>query len=287
MSVKKYHVFIGVVVGVVLGILANRNREYLINAQFIRNHWHFRKPIENTDQLIKSDKVMIFLSFGQSNAANYGNGTYQCRNEIYNFYKGEIFPAKEPLLGPDGAGCSVWTRVADMLVDSGLYSKVIIVPIGIGQTSITKWTSGDCRTILDKALEDLKEKNIKLTHIFWDQGETDNVDGTTKQEYKSRLNKLVQIFRSNGFNAPFYSSITSYFPYNNDYPLGINPKITTAQTEVIEERKDVFPGPNTDSLNLAYYRADAVHFTEKGLDKLAEAWFKKIKESENQALSVH
>jgi len=276
---KRYQILLAVSIGIVIGILANRNREYLINAQFIRNHLHFRKKIENPQSVVKSDHTIIFLAFGQSNSANYGNGTYRCKNEVYNFYKENLYHAKEPLLGPDGSGSSVWTRVADLLIDSGLCKRVIIVPIGIGQTSISKWVDGDCRKILDKTLTDLKAANIQLTHIFWDQGETDNVDGTKKSGYKQKLNQLIDVFRDQGFKAPFYSSVTSYFPYNNDYPLGINPEITGAQTEVINERQDVLAGPNTDSLNLAYYRADAVHFTEKGLDKLAYSWFKKIKEN--------
>ena len=32
-------------IGVVFGITANRNREYLINAQFIRDHWYFRNVV--------------------------------------------------------------------------------------------------------------------------------------------------------------------------------------------------------------------------------------------------
>jgi hypothetical protein len=272
----KYIVFI--VIGVLLGILAERNKEYLINAQFIRNHWHFRKVVADKDKILQSDKTMIFLAFGQSNSADYGNGTYACRNEVYNYYKGELYKAKEPLLGPDGSGSSVWTRVADMLIDSGIYKRIVIVPFGIGSTSIQRWLTGDCREKLDEILAYVKKDNIKPNYIFWDQGETDNVDKTTKAQYKERLKKLIQIFRDRQINAPFMTAITGYFPYDNDYPLGIDTNITSAQEEVTKELTNVKRGPNTDSLNLAYYRADGVHFTEKGLDKLAYEWYKKIKE---------
>lgn len=265
------------VIGVITGILANRNREYLINAQFIRDHWHFRKKIDNKQQIMNEPKVMICLTFGQSNAANYGNGTYTCKNEVYNYYKGDLYKAKEPLLGPDGGGSSVWTRVADMLIDSGLYQKVVIVPCAIGGTSVKCWSDGVCKNKLLETLNYLKKDNIKLTHILWDQGETDNVDNTTTFEYKERLKKVIKTIRDRGVIAPFFISITSYFPYNNNNLNGIDPDIVNAQYEVISEMKDVEQGPNTDSLNLAYYRADAVHFTEKGLDKLAQSWFEKIR----------
>lgn len=275
---KKVTLYIGLVaVGALLGIIAQRNKEHLIDAQYIRDHWHFRKVLPNKNEIAKSEKTMVFLAIGQSNAANYGLGDYQCKNEVYNYYKGELYRAKEPLLGPDGGNTSVWTRVADMLIDSGLYKKVIIVPCAIGSTPIECWTDGDCKKVLERTLDELNKDHIKLTHIFWDQGETDNVNGTTKLQYKEKLKKLIGFIRSKNFNAPFFSSITSYVPYGNEYPFGINPNITGAQHEVINETSNVFSGPNTDDLNLAYYRNDAVHFTEKGLDRLAKDWFDKIK----------
>lgn len=265
-------------IGALLGIFANRNKEYLINAQFIRNNWHFRKVVSDKEAILRSKGVMIFLAFGQSNAGNYGgDGKYDCRNEVYNFYKGDLYHAKEPLLGPDGGGSSVWTRVADMVIDSGLYSKVVIVPCAIGGTSVDCWANGFCKDKLVSTLNYLQKDNVKLTHVFWDQGETDNVDKTTKEQYKERLKKVIEIIRDKQPEVPFYSSITSYFPYNNDNVNGVDQDIVKAQNEIIKEVQNVKMGPNTDSLNLAYYRADAVHFTEKGLDKLAQKWFESIK----------
>lgn len=270
----KYALLIGL--GVVLGILANRNREYLINAQFIRNHLHFRDKISDKAGVLRQPRVMIFLAFGQSNAGNYGAGSYTCRNEVYNYYKGDLYKAQEPLLGPDGGGTSVWTRVADMVIDSGLYDKVVIVPCAIGGTSVKCWAEGPCKKKLLETLDYLQADSINLTHIFWDQGETDNVDNTTTDEYKRRLGEVIKMIRSRNFKAPFFTTISSYFPYNNDNVNGIDPDIVNAQKEMISKMSGVKEGPNTDSLNLAYYRADAVHFTEKGLDILAMKWFQKI-----------
>ena len=263
--------------GILLGIIANRNREYLINAQFIRDHWHFRKVIADKNSILKSEKTIVFLAFGQSNSADYGEGIYTCKNEIYNYYKGDLYRAKEPLLGADGSGSSVWTRVADLMIDSGLCKKVVIIPCGIGSTSVKCWSEGDCRKKLQATLDYLKKDNIKLTYVFWDQGETDNVDKTTKAEYKARLKNVINIVRQNNFNADFYCTITSYVPFNNNNPMGINEAITSAQKETIAEIKNVKEGPDTDSLNLAYYRFDYLHFTAHGLDKLAYQWYKKIK----------
>src|SRR5690606_9669509 len=119
---------------------------------------------------------------------------------------------------------------------------------------------------------------IRLTHIFWSQGETDNVDGTTAVAYGRELEKVIGHFRSRGIDAPFFVSQTSYFPFNNNNPLGISEQVLQGQLAVLDSVNRVVEGPNMDALNLAYYRYDAVHFSEKGLDQLAEAWYKVIKD---------
>src|SRR5574339_1091325 len=77
--------------------------------------------------------TMIALTFGQSNAGNYGKGEYILHNNsVFNYYEGQLYTAKDPLIGTTGTGVSVWTRVADMVIDSGLYKRVIIIPIAVG-----------------------------------------------------------------------------------------------------------------------------------------------------------
>lgn len=274
---KNYKNILLLLIGILSGIVANRYRSYLIDAHFIRQHFHFRKAIIDKGNIINSEDVMVFLAIGQSNAANYGAGNYIPRNEVYNYNKGSLYKAKEPLLGADGAESSPWIRLADMVIDKGLYKKVIIVPCAIGGSSIKCWSAGECRLKLEETLNYLDKDNIKLTHVFWFQGETDNVDNTSSLQYKSQLKETVELIRNKQKDAMFYTSITSYFPFNNDKPHGIDSNITNAQWDVIREMKNyVKPGPNTDSLNLAIYRSDAIHFTEKGLDRLAYEWFKKI-----------
>ncbi len=267
-------------IGIILGILANRNREYLINAQVIRDYFHFRNKIDNYKSFLRTDSTMVCFVIGQSNAADYGKGIYIPRNkEIYNFYKGDLFKAKEPLLGSDGPGSSVWTRVADMLIDSGNFKRVVIIPCAIGSTSVNCWAEGKCKKKLINTLEYLKENNIRVSHIFWDQGETDNVNNTSKESYKLYLKEVINTFRSYQIDAPFYVSITSYVPFENNNPFGINEQITNAQKEIIRSVNNVKEGPNTDSINLGFYRYQDLHFTEKGLDLFAKKWYEKIIQS--------
>lgn len=265
------------IIGCILGILISNYKEYLVDGQFIRDHFHFREVINSKSEIIQSKDVLVLFTFGQSNSANYGDGSYVAKNNVLNYYKGNLYHAKEPLLGPDGKGSSVWTRLGDIMIDSGMCETVIIIPIGIGGTSIQSWLSGKPREKLNEVFGYLKEDGLKPTHIFWIQGETDNVDKTTKVQYKSRLKQLISLFRKANIDAPFYTTITSYFPYNNNNYLGVDKEIAGAQLEISKELRGVKEGPNTDLLNLAYYRADAIHLTKTGLDKLAKEWYKKIK----------
>jgi hypothetical protein len=275
---KKIIVPIIFIIGGMLGILANRNKEYLINAQFIRNNFHFRKKIEN-DKVFGRDSTIVFFAIGQSNAADYGKGIYTPKNnEIYNYYKSDLFKAKEPLLGSDGSGSSVWTRVADILINSGYFKRVVIIPCAIGSTSVKCWAEGTCKQKLIKTLEYLKKDKIKVSHIFWDQGETDNVNNTSKESYELYLKEVISTFRSYHIDAPFFVSISSYVPFENNNPFGINEQITNAQKEIIHTVKNIKEGPNTDSINLGFYRYQDLHFTEKGLDLLAKKWVEKILE---------
>jgi hypothetical protein len=86
-------------------------------------------------KLLHSDSTSIILTFGQSNSANHGQGSYECHNQVLKYFNGDLYQAKEPLLGASGNGCSVWTRFSDLLIDGGLYKRVIIIPIGIGSST--------------------------------------------------------------------------------------------------------------------------------------------------------
>lgn len=281
-KILKYLVCI--MIGVLLGILANRNKKHLIDAKFIRENLHMRRALSKSDFLTNSDSVLVFMAIGQSNAANYGNGTYVCKSkEVYNYYRGSIYRAQEPLLGSDGGGSSVWTRLADLLIENGIYKKVLIVPSAIGASSVQCWSEGSCKKKLGRLLNELQEDNIKVSYIFWMQGETDNANNTSTNTYKQHLKSVVDQIQEKQRSAVFYTSITSYFPYGDSSKsskvYGIDLNITTAQRELANEMSNLKLGPDTDELNLAYYRSDAVHFTEKGLDELAYMWYETIKEN--------
>jgi hypothetical protein len=180
------------------------------------------------------------------------------------------------MFGADGLKGSVWTRLADMLVDSGMCDRVVFVTIGIGGTSVQCWTDGECSEYLKDTLEYLKSDKIRLTHILWHQGEQDNLQNTDHAEYTARMNRLLTIIRDYGQDAPIYVSLASYHPhdYNRSY---VSTEVRQGQIEFINENSGVLLGPDTDSLVSKDDRYDGVHFSTKGLDIFAGLWLNAIR----------
>jgi hypothetical protein len=222
-------------------------------------------------RLIHSDSTAVILSLGQSNAASSGQGSYSCRNEVYEFFNDTLYLASDPLLGDVGnGGCSVWTRVADRMIDSGLYQRVILIPVAIGATTIDCWAHGQCSKRLQERLEMITRNGISVTHVIWHQGESDNLENTSKVDYKCGLKEVIGRIRQAGVGAPFWVCLASYHPgMIGVKEQGIDTCIRQAQMEFIRETTGVRPGPDTDLLNLASDRHDGVHFSRTGLDKYA------------------
>ncbi|HZI25622.1 MAG TPA: sialate O-acetylesterase [Chryseolinea sp.] len=228
--------------------------------------------------LLHSDSTAVILTMGQSNAASFGEGNYVCRNDVYEYFKGDLIVAKEPLLGAFGnGGCSVWTRVSDMLIDSGYFRRIILVPIGIGSSSIQCWDDGDCNKKLKETLNQIRKDQIKITHIIWHQGETDNFENTPKAVYKHRLNSVLSQIRQYGIDSDFFVCIASYNPPQvGTVSNALDTAIQNAQIEFAKEVKGVKLGANTDSISLATDRFDGVHFSRSGLDKFAIKMYYKL-----------
>ena len=99
----------------------------------------------------KVPRVMVALVFGQSNAANWGQGRRTAGANVQVFYKGRFYRASDPIKGADGEGGSVWTRLGDKLIAAKLYDKVIFVPVARGGSeslsSVSSLAIQNCRAV--------------------------------------------------------------------------------------------------------------------------------------------
>ncbi len=123
----------------------------------------------------------------------------------------------------------------------------------------------------------LDSQHIKLTHIFWHQGESDNLENTSREKYKASLKTILETLRRYHQAADLYVSIASYHNGAISKPLGVDKVIRQAQQEFIKENKGVVFGPDTDQLIYAIHRYDGVHFSEFGTKAFAQLWLRAIK----------
>jgi len=240
-----------------------------VSGQTVQKEYKYDRLVMDK-KLLQIDSTAVILTFGQSNSANHGQGSYKCHNQVLNYFNGDLYQAQEPLLGASGNGCSVWTRFSDLLIDGGLFKRVIIIPIGIGSSTIDCWANGDCNNTLQVALQLIVKDSIKITHIFWHQGESDNIENTSKEDYIACLGQILEQIRAFQIAAPFFVCTATYHPSITKKHNGIDPLIQSAQTEFVKMNQNVYAGPNTDLIDLAADRFDGVHFSERGLDKFAK-----------------
>lgn len=234
-------------------------------------------PLKNFD----NEEYTVLLVFGQSNSSNYGQTKYECREKVYNWYNGKIFRAKDPLKGADGTRGSVWGRLGDKLISSMLAKKVLLVPLGIGSTTVSDWSEdGPHYERIINTIQQLNGQDIKIDYIFWHQGESDNFENTTTEDYTENFESIRLGFRKNDVVAPIFIAIASYHPNVNSLKykkFGCDPAIQRAQYSLIMKYPDLFIGANTDNLIKSYYRHDGVHFSVLGLEKHAELWLQILK----------
>ncbi len=230
---------------------------------------------------IPKQKLMVALAFGQSNSANFGDGSKKAGNGVYNFYQGKLFHAKDPMLGADSNGASVWPRLGDLLISTNHYDNIIFSTIGISGSKISRWQpGGDLHQDLLSAIQSLEANNLTITHLLWHQGESDAKYNTSKNDYQSAFKNMLRSIRDQDVYAPIYVSIASRY---KGHPK--NETIRNAQIELAQENRGIFTGPDSDQLG-EIYRRDGTHFNSAGLDKFAQLWFEKINQPQS-LLSNH
>lgn len=289
---NKKKIFIGIILiitGYFVGMISYKYDFFPIKQ--IKNIYHNNKTPSQPQKQYLDDTISlttfnnkdftVIFTFGQSNSANYGQTKYVCQEEVYNWHKGNIFKAKDPLIGASGDKGSVWTRLADKMINQGVSKKILLVPLGIGKTRISQWSKdGEYFKLITETLNDLKARKIDIDYILWHQGESDNLLNTSSESYISDFEYIRMVFRNNDIKAPIFIAIATYHPNENSIKnkqFGCDTIIQNAQKSLIDKFPDIFLGANTDILDKSYYRHDGVHFSVIGLEKHAELWLESIK----------
>lgn len=223
----------------------------------------------------QDEHTAVLLLIGQSNSANYAERFYQSAygSSVVNFVDGVCYVAGSPLLGASGKQGEVWTAVANRLVASDTFKSVILVPAGIGGTSIDRWQSGgDLNSMLMDVLARTKQ-NYTITYVLWHQGETDYKLGTSKASYTKSFQSLVRSLREHGVAAPVFVSVAT----KCDNPAwSVSNPVAEAQRVLPNDAEKILAGIDTDTLLGNADRSDNCHFSAAGQEKSADAWAERI-----------
>lgn len=191
----------------------------------------------------------VFLIAGQSYATNTSDERLQVldsrrRVSAYHWETGHWQPADDPQPAPDRSdGGSIWPPVGDRL------AEVLNVPIGfvnvaVGGTSTRQWSpDGPLSARLHRAGQSVGV----FRAVLWQQGESDVIEGTSADDYVTRLQAIraaaVQAWK---FQPLWLCAQSTHHPTVYQNPEG-EARIRTALATV--SRLPGFgSGPDTDVL---------------------------------------
>ena len=236
-------------------------------------------------------RVMVALVFGQSNAANTVDPGYNSGQPVYAYFDGACQKAHDALPGASGAKGSVWPRLGDRAVASGLFDAVIFADIARSGSSILNWGPGGAlNPLLLATLDNLVARGLPPTHVFFHQGEADCALGIDPADYAAMLGAIINQIRRRVGNACDIGIARTSMYYDpalggRGDPAGYRscPDLTAVQTEAADPARRVFSGPDTDLLVPWFDRNDGYHFTAKAADRFAAAWMPQLARGDARA----
>ena len=207
------------------------------------------------------------------------NTTKVLQLDVYNQ---TVYQAAGNLLGTDGTGGTGCTTtgnyqvyLADKLVTDGKFSQVILVPVGIGGSSVQDWSP--VGMLNQRARVSCLAVRAKgwigsgaSFGILYDQGNADANNNTlhgvpTAATWESLFGQWQSTFAGLGCNFPIFVA-TETMQANVT-----NATIQGAQAAVVDN-VSVFAGANTDSLTGTTNRWDGTHLTNVGGQSNANLW---------------
>lgn len=217
---------------------------------------------------------LVIVAAGQSNITNAAPSAYTPTNgskiDNFNIYDGGSYAAADPQLGCTNTsiGHPIF-RLADNLITANLFDRVVIVPIGVGGTSVAEWESGTESTRIGVAFARLSSRGLVAgtnvtVIVVWGQGETDTQIGTSQGAYTASMNNVISQSRTAGFTGLWFVAKQTFLQGVVSAP------IQAAQVAVVNHGANVWGGPDADAMinntcsGVACRQGDNIHFSDAG-----------------------
>ncbi|MCV9910032.1 sialate O-acetylesterase [Brucella sp. HL-2] len=238
-----------------------------------------RSKTASTPYLDPTERTACYIVAGQSNACNCG-GTGQIYSpsnpsKLDHIFvdDGGVYQCADPLLGTEngyaGEVGNLFFRMADQMINQGYKDRVILIPVGIGATSVKQWNDELYERIVI-AHRRATNKNIPVNGILWQQGETDTGLGTSQSVYLDNMGQLIGKVTNLGVSAPWVIAKGSLY-------AGETSSAVRAAQAAIVNGTDILSGPDTDTLTGTNRNPDNTHFSVTGMNAAASLWSTSIK----------
>lgn len=216
---------------------------------------------------------IIIALFGQSNSANSVKpfSTTKAPDNLYQYdwISKQCFEYREPLLGAQGLAGNAITYTAKKIAN-GTSKPVLIVPFGLGGTSVLQWAHGFAANQHELALKNMKAAAISPNIFLWHQGESDI--GISKDKYLKAL-KIV------------LTRTKKYYP-NSYFGIALASRCRTtpweptrqAQSEVAKNNEKTFISADSDKIYSREARYDKCHFSDRGAKELGSQYYSSVSE---------
>lgn len=266
---------VALVVGIAIGILVQRRWPVGRWKSELSNQPTLAEVAPATLAGIPADRRLVLLCIGQSNAANYGETKRNSGPNVYAFSAGKLYQANDPLPGGDGYGGSVWSRLGARLVSSTKLEAVVLAVVARGSTYARDWApGGSCHPQLAETLAALRDANLPVDFVLWQQGEQEaRQPEASGREYLRALEEIRTACTAIHPAARFVVS-------RSTFGSTVNEQIREAQ-RLAATLPGTLSGPDLDALN-APFRSDGIHFNDLGLSEAARLWHEALAPLLNQ-----
>ena len=206
--------------------------------------------------ILQAPGTRVFVAYGQSNADCCGTPGYTVKHptKVLQFYIGNLYQMKEPMLGAYCEGGCMWSRAGDMLVENdakqGIDTTVVVALAAYpGQLIVNLLPTTAIGSYFASTLAQLPT----TATVLFQHGESDALDNTDWWTYKDMLQIIITTA-----NRPFL--------------VGVGTRCVSAPDPHIRNVQLSFNnGPDLDDLVDAY-RRDGCHFSTLGLGEAAARW---------------
>ena len=215
---------------------------------------------------------LVFLTYGQSNAANTEQQGYEVERPVFMVHDGVAYEYKDPTLGTTGVNGTVWGRVGDRLIANGTTKAVFFINVAWGGASMEELANDHPYDYLERQLRQALATFGRIDGVLIHHGERHNRDIPDKppigaETYRVPFLQLREKI-AGMTDAPIYLSRVSYCA-----DRGIDQAVLKVQDDLIRELDGVLRGVDSDALTAVRYRLpDGCHFSAEGQDALAEQW---------------